>query len=71
MRLFIAFFTFAISLGTLAQDTYPAKTVRVIAPAGPGGNPDVLGRSPSSLRLRRRSPGRSATARRAPARSTT
>ena len=44
MRLFLAFFTFAISLGTLAQDTYPAKTVRVIAPAAPGGNPDVLGR---------------------------
>jgi tripartite-type tricarboxylate transporter receptor subunit TctC len=44
MRLFIAFFAFAISLGALAQDAYPVKTVRVIAPAAPGGNPDVLGR---------------------------
>jgi len=27
-----------------AQDAYPTKTVRIIAPAAPGGNPDVLGR---------------------------
>jgi tripartite-type tricarboxylate transporter receptor subunit TctC len=44
MRLLIAFFAFAIPLGATAQDAYPAKTVRVIAPAAPGGNPDVLGR---------------------------
>jgi tripartite-type tricarboxylate transporter receptor subunit TctC len=28
----------------LAQDGYPAKSVRLIAAAAPGGNPDVLGR---------------------------
>src|SRR6266487_3616980 len=27
-----------------AQDEYPTHPVRLIAPSGPGGNPDVLGR---------------------------
>ena len=36
---------FAVSSGAMAQDAaYPSRTVRLIAPAGPGGNPDVLAR---------------------------
>ena len=31
-------------LGSQAQDAYPSKTVRMIAAAAPGGNPDVLAR---------------------------
>jgi tripartite-type tricarboxylate transporter receptor subunit TctC len=41
--------TFALCLllaasAALAQDAYPTKTVRLIAAAAPGGNPDVLAR---------------------------
>lgn len=42
MRL-IALLLFALAAGRgLAQDAYPAKSVRLIAAAAPGGNPDVL-----------------------------
>jgi tripartite-type tricarboxylate transporter receptor subunit TctC len=33
-----------LASGALAQEIYPAKPVRLIAAAAPGGNPDVLGR---------------------------
>jgi tripartite-type tricarboxylate transporter receptor subunit TctC len=33
-----------LASGALAQESYPAKPVRLIAAAAPGGNPDVLGR---------------------------
>jgi tripartite-type tricarboxylate transporter receptor subunit TctC len=33
-----------LACAALAQDSYPAKPVRLIAAAAPGGNPDVLGR---------------------------
>ncbi|HEX6528491.1 MAG TPA: tripartite tricarboxylate transporter substrate binding protein, partial [Burkholderiales bacterium] len=41
-----AFLLFALLLtGTAhAQDAYPTKSVRLIAAAAPGGNPDVLAR---------------------------
>jgi len=35
---------FAVALSAAAQDTYPTKSVRLIAAAAPGGNPDVLAR---------------------------
>jgi tripartite-type tricarboxylate transporter receptor subunit TctC len=35
----------ALASGAMAQDApYPSRAVRLIAPAGPGGNPDVLAR---------------------------
>jgi tripartite-type tricarboxylate transporter receptor subunit TctC len=35
----------AMSSSVIAQDeSYPTHPVRLIAPSGPGGNPDVLGR---------------------------
>jgi tripartite-type tricarboxylate transporter receptor subunit TctC len=34
----------ALATAASAQDSYPAKTVRLIAAAAPGGNPDVLAR---------------------------
>jgi len=38
-------YVFALSSVLMAQDTpYPSHTVRLIAPSGPGGNPDVLAR---------------------------
>jgi tripartite-type tricarboxylate transporter receptor subunit TctC len=40
--LFLAFLWLASS--ALAQESYPSKSVRLIAAAAPGGNPDVLGR---------------------------
>jgi tripartite-type tricarboxylate transporter receptor subunit TctC len=45
MRLtrFLALLFFAIALAAAAQE-YPAKSVRLIAAAAPGGNPDVLAR---------------------------
>src|SRR5262249_44280482 len=44
MRLLLAFLL-AIALGTSqAQDTWPAKSMRLVAAAAPGGNPDVLAR---------------------------
>jgi len=33
-----------VSLSAVAQESYPTKSVRLIAAAAPGGNPDVLGR---------------------------
>jgi len=37
--------TIALASGALAQsEPYPNRPVRLIAPAGPGGNPDVMGR---------------------------
>jgi tripartite-type tricarboxylate transporter receptor subunit TctC len=37
--------TFALASVVLAQsEPYPNRPVRIIAPAGPGGNPDVMGR---------------------------
>ena len=37
--------TLAPSFGAAAQDEpYPSRPVRLIAAAGPGGNPDVLAR---------------------------
>ena len=42
MRL-VAALLFAFTCVVQAQD-YPVKNVRIIAPAAPGGNPDVLGR---------------------------
>ena len=40
------FFALLLSLvvGLAQAQEYPVKTVRIIAPAAPGGNPDVLGR---------------------------
>ena len=43
MRLLLSFLLF-LSLAAHAQEPYPAKTVRLIAAAAPGGNPDVLAR---------------------------
>jgi tripartite-type tricarboxylate transporter receptor subunit TctC len=34
----------ALPCSALAQDSYPNRPVRMVAPAGPGGNPDVVGR---------------------------
>jgi len=34
----------ALSSAGMTEDAYPVRTVRLIAPAGPGGNPDVLAR---------------------------
>ncbi len=44
MRLLLAFMLAAALATVQAQDTYPAKSVRLIAAAAPGGNPDVLAR---------------------------
>jgi tripartite-type tricarboxylate transporter receptor subunit TctC len=43
MRAFVLALLWAMS-SAFAQETYPSKTVRLIAAAAPGGNPDVLGR---------------------------
>ena len=43
MKLFLLGFLWLAS-SALAQEGYPAKSVRLIAAAAPGGNPDVLGR---------------------------
>jgi len=44
MRILALLALLCACLTASAQDAYPAKTVRIIAPAAPGGNPDVLGR---------------------------
>ncbi len=47
MRLGLAMVIAAIALfapPARAQDEYPTHPVRLVAPSGPGGNPDVLGR---------------------------
>src|ERR671923_1582905 len=40
------FFTVVLSLAAAvgAQESYPSKSVRLVAAAAPGGNPDVLAR---------------------------
>ena len=42
--IFIVVMALALSAVATAQDSYPAKNVRLIAAAAPGGNPDVLAR---------------------------
>jgi tripartite-type tricarboxylate transporter receptor subunit TctC len=44
MRLWVTLLLAAALGAAQAQDTYPAKSVRLIAAAAPGGNPDVLAR---------------------------
>ena len=48
MRLSLAILTIGIALampcGAAVSEPYPSRPVRLIAPAAPGGNPDVLGR---------------------------
>jgi tripartite-type tricarboxylate transporter receptor subunit TctC len=44
MRLCVTLLLAAALGAAQAQDTYPAKSVRLIAAAAPGGNPDVLAR---------------------------
>jgi tripartite-type tricarboxylate transporter receptor subunit TctC len=44
MRLFFAALLLALPFLAAGQSLIPGKTVRLIVPAGPGGNPDVLGR---------------------------
>jgi tripartite-type tricarboxylate transporter receptor subunit TctC len=46
-RLTLAILTTAVTVlvsPAMAQDEYPTHPVRIIAPSGPGGNPDVLAR---------------------------
>ena len=43
MRWLVAF-ALSVALGAQAQEPYPQKSVRLIAAAAPGGNPDVLAR---------------------------
>jgi tripartite-type tricarboxylate transporter receptor subunit TctC len=46
-RLTLAILTTAVTVlvsPAMAQDEYPTHPVRLIAPSGPGGNPDVLAR---------------------------
>src|SRR5205814_3287191 len=44
MRIAFAFLLALAWLPSHGQDAYPAKSVRLIAAAAPGGNPDVLAR---------------------------
>src|ERR687888_1963489 len=44
MRLLVALLMVAALGAAQAQETYPTKSVRLIAAAAPGGNPDVLAR---------------------------
>src|SRR5713226_6275966 len=44
MKIFLTVLVLAFSLQTEAQEAYPSKSVRLIAAAAPGGNPDVLAR---------------------------
>jgi len=44
MQLWVTLLLAAALGAAQAQDTYPAKSVRLIAAAAPGGNPDVLAR---------------------------
>ena len=45
MTRFLAFILLCLPVGvSFAQDSYPSKSVRLIAAAAPGGNPDVLAR---------------------------
>ena len=44
MKAFLLVLVLAFSLQVDAQEAYPAKSVRLIAAAAPGGNPDVLAR---------------------------
>jgi len=44
MRLFAFFLSLTFIFTSEAQEPYPSKSVRLIAAAAPGGNPDVLGR---------------------------
>lgn len=44
MKTVLAFFALVLAAPAHAQENYPTKTVRLIAAAAPGGNPDVLAR---------------------------
>ena len=44
MKTVLAFFALTLAAAAHAQESYPTKTVRLIAAAAPGGNPDVLAR---------------------------
>jgi tripartite-type tricarboxylate transporter receptor subunit TctC len=44
MKTFFVFFCVLFSALAHAQDAYPSKSVRLVAAAAPGGNPDVLAR---------------------------
>lgn len=44
MKVLWAFCCFVFATAACGQETYPSKTVRLIAAAAPGGNPDVLAR---------------------------
>jgi tripartite-type tricarboxylate transporter receptor subunit TctC len=45
MRLDLALIAIALlAAPAMAEDEYPTHPVRLIAPSGPGGNPDVLAR---------------------------
>src|SRR5438128_6272303 len=43
MRL-LALLLWLVACAVMGQEAYPSKSVRLIAAAAPGGNPDVLGR---------------------------
>jgi tripartite-type tricarboxylate transporter receptor subunit TctC len=44
MKIFWAVCCAVFAAAAYGQETYPSKTVRLIAAAAPGGNPDVLAR---------------------------
>src|SRR5919112_1514317 len=45
-----------VACSVQAQETYPAKSVRLIAAAAPGGNPDVLARMVAAEQVARAAP---------------
>jgi tripartite-type tricarboxylate transporter receptor subunit TctC len=44
MRLLLALFCILLAAAAHGQEAYPSKSVRLVAAAAPGGNPDVLAR---------------------------